>query len=290
MAKRFLFLFFSLIIGLSLVAQVSNLKVMTFNIRYNNPGDSVYSWASRKDMVVEVIKTNKPDIIGIQEALKDQVTDLQNMLKDYSWFGVGRDDGKEAGEFNPVFYRKDRIEKSSGSTFWLSETPDVPGSRSWNAACNRIVTWIKFTDKPSGTQMFLYNTHFDHISEPAREKSAQLLLTKIEQISGNTPVIVSGDFNSTDTSKTYNILTNSSYGVSLKDPRKFNLKIPAEPSFSFVGFPFHPEKGNLIDFIFLMNDKYFKVKKYQIITDNKKGKYPSDHLPVQVEIGVLSIN
>jgi endonuclease/exonuclease/phosphatase family metal-dependent hydrolase len=290
MAKRSLVFFFSLVIGLSLVAQVSNLKVMTFNIRYNNPGDSIYSWANRRDMVVDVIRTYKPDIIGIQEALKDQVTDLQNMLKDYSWFGVGRDDGKDGGEFNPVFYRKDRFDKPTGSTFWLSETPDIPGSRSWNAACNRIVTWIKFMDKPSGTQMFLYNTHFDHMSELAREKSAGLLLSRIEQISGSCPLLVTGDFNSTDTSKTYSILTNSSSGGSLKDPRKFNLKIPSEPSFSFIGFPWHPENGNLIDFIFLKNDKYFKVKKYQIITDNKKGKYPSDHLPVMVEIGVLSIN
>jgi len=241
-------------------------------------------------MVAEVIKSYKPDIIGIQEALKGQVADLQNALKDYSWFGVGRDDGKESGEYAVIFYRKDRIDKQSGSTFWLSETPDVPGSKSWDAACNRIVTWIKLIYKPSGTEMYLYNTHFDHISELARENSAQLLLKRIEQISGNDPVIVTGDFNSTESSKTYDILTNSPSGGSLKDTRKFNLKVLPEPSFTFIGFPYHPEKDNLIDFIFLKNDKLFKVKKYQIITDNKKKKYPSDHLPVQVEIGVLSTN
>ena len=290
MTKRSLFIFLNLFVALSAVAQISNLKVMTFNIRYNNSADSIYSWDNRKELVADVIKSYKPDIIGIQEALKDQVRDLQNMLKDYSWFGVGRDDGKDSGEFSVIFYKKDRIDKQSGSTFWLSETPDMPGSRSWKAACNRIVTWFKFLDKPSGTQMYLYNTHFDHASEQARENSAQLLLQKIEQISGTNPVIVTGDFNATESSKTYDILTNSQSAGSLKDTRKFNLRIPQEPSFSFIGFPYHPEKGNLIDFIFLKNDKYFKVKKYQIITDNKKGKYPSDHLPVLVEIGVLSTN
>jgi len=290
MAKRSLFFFLNLLIAFSVVAQISNLKVMTFNIRYNNPADSIYSWDNRKDMVADVIKSYKPDIIGIQEALKDQVRDLKNMLKDYSWFGVGRDDGKDSGEFTVIFYKKDRIDKQSGSTFWLSETPDIPGSRSWNAACNRIVTWVKFLDKPSGTQMYLYNTHFDHASEQARENSAQLLLGKIEQISGIDPVIVTGDFNATENSKTYDIITNSQSAGSLKDTRKFNLRIPPEPSFSFIGFPYQPEKGNLVDFIFLKNDRYFKVKKYQIITDNKKGKYPSDHLPVLVEIGVLSTN
>jgi endonuclease/exonuclease/phosphatase family metal-dependent hydrolase len=290
MKRGSLFFILYLFVALSLVAQVSNLKVMTFNIRYNNPADSNYSWDHRKEMVAEVIKSYKPDLAGIQEALKDQVKDLQNLLKDYSWFGVGRDNGKDSGEYAVIFYRKDRIEKLTGSTFWLSETPDVPGSRSWNAACNRIVTWIKFTDKPSGVQMYLFNTHFDHISEQARENSAQLLLTRISQISANAPVIVTGDLNSTETGRTYDILTNSESAGYLKDTRKFNLKIPPEPSFSYIGFPYHPQQGNLIDFIFLKNDKDLKVKKYQIITDNKKGFYPSDHLPVMVEIGVLSIN
>jgi endonuclease/exonuclease/phosphatase family metal-dependent hydrolase len=285
------FLVFLVILGaLPAFAQVSNLKVMTFNIRYNNPSDSIYSWENRKDLVADVIRSCKPDVIGFQEALKDQVADLQAILKDYSWFGVGRDNGKDSGEYAVIFYRKDRIEKEGGSTFWLSETPDIAGSRSWEAACTRIVTWIRFLDKPSGQHMYLYNTHFDHISEKARENSALLLLKKIGQISGNDPVIVTGDFNSTETDKPYDILTNSQNDGYLKDTRKFNLKIPAEPSFSFIGFPYHPEKGNLIDFIFLKNDKYFRVKKYEIITDNKKGKYPSDHLPVMVEIGVLSTN
>jgi endonuclease/exonuclease/phosphatase family metal-dependent hydrolase len=290
MGKRSFIFILAWFAAFSVLSQISNLKVMTFNIRYNNPSDSIYAWDNRKELVADVIKSYKPDMIGIQEALKGQVADLQNMLKDYSWFGVGRDDGKESGEFSVIFYRKDRIEKQSGSTFWLSETPDIAGSRSWGAGCNRIVTWIKLLYKPSGTQMYLFNTHFDNVSEQSRENSAALLLKKIGQISASDPVIVTGDFNSTENSKTYDILTNSESSGYLKDTRKFELKIPPEPSFSFIGFPYHPEEGNLIDFIFVKNDKDFKLKKYQIITDNKKGRYPSDHLPVFVEIAVLSTN
>jgi endonuclease/exonuclease/phosphatase family metal-dependent hydrolase len=278
-----------LILGLStpVISQVSPLKVMTFNIRYNNPGDSIYSWQNREEMVIDVIRRSRPDVIGFQEALKDQVDDLEARLKDYSWSGVGRDDGKKSGEYSAIFYRNDRFEKRAGSTFWLSETPEVAGSRSWNAACNRIVTWIQLYDKSSDHLFYVFNTHFDHASELARVQSAKLLLRSVNRIAGKDPVIVTGDFNATDTSMAYLTLTQSSPDSSLKDTRKLNINISSEPSYTFIGFPFHPVNGEVIDFIFLKNDRNFRVKKYQIITDNKKGKYPSDHLPVLVEIGIL---
>jgi endonuclease/exonuclease/phosphatase family metal-dependent hydrolase len=256
---------------------------MTFNIRYDNPDDGVYSWKNRKAQVIEVIKKYKPDVVGFQEALKNQVDDLQAGLEGYDHFGVGRDDGKEAGEYSVIFYNKARFFKEGGSTFWLSESPETPGSKSWNTGCTRVVTWIKVKDRTARREICFFNTHFDNASEEARIESARMLLTKTFRIPGKLPVIITGDFNDSLSSRMYNILCSPGNTGPLRDTRKSSPQGTKEPTYSYVGFPFDPANGELCDYIFTRNDNDLSVKSYKILTDSKGGKYPSDHLPILVE-------
>jgi endonuclease/exonuclease/phosphatase family metal-dependent hydrolase len=268
-------------------AQTNDLKVMSFNIRYNNPSDNEYSWANRKEMVFEVLQKFNPGIIGFQEALKGQVDQIQEYLTGYKYTGVGRDDGKTAGEFAVVFYDSLRFEKKGGSTFWLSETPDVPGSKSWGSACNRIVTWVRLLDKKENRFLVVFNTHFDHISEQARLESARLLSTRIQQIAGQETVILTGDFNSTDTSAAYFLLTSQNSHSAMLDTRKLAEKNATGPPYTFIGFPFHPAKDEIIDFIFISGNSDLKVIENRIIDFNQNGRYPSDHLPVLTQFEYL---
>src|SRR5689334_14278278 len=147
------------------------LKVMTYNIRYDNPGDGVNAWPNRIEKVTALIRKYNPDIIGVQEALHHQLQDLVRVLPDYSYVGVGRDDGKVKGEFSAILFRNSRFGLLSDSTFWLSETPQIPGSKSWDAAITRLVTEAKFFDKELRTDFIVFNTHFDHIGKEARMNS-----------------------------------------------------------------------------------------------------------------------
>jgi hypothetical protein len=144
------------------------IRVMSFNIRLNTPADSANAWPHRKEMVASMMRFHRADLTGVQEALKDQMDDLTKLLPEFGWMGVGRDDGKEAGEYSAIFYLKDRFAVLEQNTFWLSESPEKPGSMGWDAACVRIVTWAKFKDKRMGKAFYHFNTHFDHIGEKAR--------------------------------------------------------------------------------------------------------------------------
>jgi endonuclease/exonuclease/phosphatase family metal-dependent hydrolase len=276
--KRVLFWLLSLTLPVCSFPQNGKLTVMTFNIRYDSPDDGIYSWKNRMPMVFHVLHEEKPDLAGFQEALKNQVDDLSGALKDYSWSGVGRDDGREKGEYAVVFYRKGRFWKMDGGTFWLSETPDVAGSRSWNSACNRIVTWVKLKDLPTDKVLFFFNTHFDHVSSLAREKSAVLLTDRVARIAGNQEVFATGDFNEMRGSKMYEILTTGP--KQLKNTEDMAVEHHLNPDYTFIGFPFHPTPGEACDFIFCRNLETWRVLQYRVVTYNIDGKYPSDHLPV----------
>jgi len=271
-----------IMLPLAVHSQFLNLKVITFNIRYDNPGDGPYKWEFRKPLVLDVIQQESPEILGIQEALYGQVSDLQHMLPDYQWIGAGRDDGKELGEFNPIFIKSGRFIIKNMGTFWLSETPDKVGSRSWNSACNRIVTWVKLKDMKFRKKVFVFNTHFDHISKEARIKSAYLLVSAIKQIAGDNWVIVTGDFNDIEGSVMYKILTGSTMEISLVNTSRISRREPEGTSYTFIGFPFNPEEGNKIDFIFTKNNQSATVIEHRVSTYNFQGRYPSDHLPVIV--------
>ncbi len=261
---------------------VSELCVMTFNIRYDNPGDGEYAWTQRKPIVLDVIANNKPDIIGMQEVLKSQLDTLMMVLPGYDSYGVGRDDGNEAGEYVPVFYRRSRFELLEQGTFWLSDKPETPGSIAWGSACKRIVSWVKLEDKLSRQTLYVFNTHFDYLLTSTRIKSARLLKKKIKQIAGSeSQIIVMGDFNEGQSGKMYQIITSPKKSGALRDTRAHATKREG-PQFTFVGFPFSPDSEEPIDMVFFRGGKQSKVVRYKVDDYNRNGKYPSDHLPVVV--------
>ena len=193
-----------LCVGISF-AQKDTITVISFNIRYNNPGDGDNIWDNRKASVVKMVEMERPDFLCIQEAYMVQLSYLLDTLPDYKYIGVGRDDGKQGGEHMAILYRADRYEWSSHGDFWLSETPDVC-SRGWDAACHRIVTWGFFKDKKSGKYLYCFNTHLDHVGEVARRESVKLITDRIKQIAldkkynkafdKKAPIFLTGDFNS----------------------------------------------------------------------------------------------
>jgi len=254
------------------------LNVMSFNIRYNNPDDGVNAWPHRTDRVASVVRFHAPDVVGMQEALIGQIRDLGRRLPSYAWIGVGRADGKQDGEFSPIFYRDDRLEVLDHDTFWLSKTPDVPGSKGWDAALPRIVTWARFSDRTTGTTFFHFNTHFDHRGEQARKESARLLVQQVEEIAGAAPVVVTGDFNVEDDAEAYLILTES------MDDARNRVEMPHGPPGTYFGFAVTEKPGRRIDYIFIKNG--VDVRRFGTLTDQWRGRYPSDHLPVLAEVVV----
>jgi len=263
------------------------IRLMTFNIRLDVASDSLNAWPYRKDKVAGMILFHRADLIGVQEALPGQVDELARRLPDFDWYGLGRDDGKKAGEFMAVFYRKERFSPLEKSTFWLSETPDQPGL-GWDAACNRTVTQIHFTDKLTQKEFYLFNTHFDHMGETARLESARLLRREVNQITNEMPVIVCGDFNATPETGIYKILTadQGPETVRLFDSEFISLLPHHGPHGTFTGFDLGCLNKPIpqIDFIFV-NEK-IKVLSHGTLSDNIDGFFPSDHFPVLAELQI----
>ena len=175
---KFFLLFCSIISFCQVNAQSNPFNVCSFNIRYDNPNDGEHNWKYRKENVAAFIQYHEVDLIGMQEVLKNQLDDLEQLLPGYAWVGVGRDDGKEAGEYSPILYKKDRFKLIQQSTFWLSETCDTPGTMGWDAACNRVVTWMELEDLTNQKSFFIFNTHFDHRGQTARLESAKAINSK----------------------------------------------------------------------------------------------------------------
>lgn len=284
---KILFLTLSLTIVVSFsFAQTDALHVMTFNIRLATTNDGYNYWKNRTDLVRSMIVYHEADIVGLQEAMRVQLDDLANMLPDYEWFGICRTDGTTTpdpdNEFSAILYKKDRLERLDGATFWLSETPEIPGSKSWDAAITRIVTWAKFRDKQSGKEFFHFNTHFDHVGAKAREESAKLILTRIAAIAGNAPVVLTGDFNCEPTDTPYRVITDKNDQRHLQDAL-FLSKTPHHgPLSTWSGFSFPGVPGRRIDYIFV-NDQ-ISVLKHGILAESWSGRFPSDHLPVVTKI------
>jgi len=251
----------------------NQLKVMTFNIRYGNADDGANKWENRKQLLFDVIKNYNPDVFGMQEALKFQIDEIIGQLPNYSFVGVGRDDGKEKGEFSPVLFSKERFKVDTTETFWLSDTPEIPGSKNWGNDITRICSWAKLTDKLTNKSFYFFNTHVDHISAESRVKSAQAIVSKIQQMNELLPVIVTGDFNTGEDDET--IKTIKSSGL-MDAYRILHPKSDNEGTFhNFTG----DDKGVKIDFIFISRD--FKILQSMIDKTNKDDHYPSDHFPVQ---------
>lgn len=244
---------------------------MTYNIRYDNPGDGVNSWSNRKEKVFDLIKKHNPDIVGLQEGLKHQLDDLVSALPGYTYIGAGREDGKTKGEYSAILYKKDRFNTDDVSTWWLSDTPDVAGSVGWDAALARVVTEAKFYDKKSKKTFWYLNTHFDHIGTEARKQSAIRLQKRAASL--GVAVLVSGDLNCERAEPPYPELIKDAV---LKDPA------PKDAQGTFCTFVVNGPKCNPIDYI--LHTKHWKASDYKVITDNDGKHYPSDHLPVMVTV------
>lgn len=278
--KQILFLVMALLSLTGCMAEKpTDIRWATFNIRYDNPQDGVNNWKHRKTRVLQFIKDQQIDILGMQEVLHNQFLDLRNGLPEYDGIGVGRDDGKKAGEYAPLFYRKDKYEVMDSNTFWLAENPDSVGMMGWDAACVRIATWAKFREKSTGKIFMAVNTHFDHMGEEARRQSALLIIRKIKEIVGERPAIVTGDFNVTDASDAYKTLTTNEFV--LKDAYKSADRV------SGVNYTFHDfaripaTEREKIDFIFVTPQ--VKVKACDIPTE-VSGALLSDHNPQIVDL------
>ena len=251
---------------------------MTFNIRYDNPDDGPSAWPLRKERVADVMQ--RADVIGVQEALKHQVSDLEAMLSDFTWIGVGRDDGVDQGEFAPIFYRTDLFQVVRSGTFWLSESPETPGSKSWDAAITRIVTWTQLKSLVSGNTFWLFNTHFDHRGREARRRSAKLLMKKVVELAGESTVLVTGDFNATPDTEVYATMT----GNQLADACAPNTTLRLGPRGTFSGFEVNElTPTRRIDYVFA--SRLLSVQSCEAIIDVEDGRYVSDHIPVLITLG-----
>jgi endonuclease/exonuclease/phosphatase family metal-dependent hydrolase len=260
-----------LLIWIAQTAAAQTITIMTYNIRYDNPGDGVNTWSNRKGKVTDLIKKYDPDILGVQEALNNQLGDIVSVLTDYDFIGVGRDDGKTKGEYSAILYKKNRFDVLQQNTFWLSETPEVPGSKNWDAAITRVATWARFKDRQTQKEFLVINTHFDHIGREARKKSAELLKARAAAMHGNLPVIITGDFNCTPDEDPYKTMMNPA-GLQLTD------SAPNDHPGTACGFEVNPAKCKPIDYIFY--SKPWIIEKYAVIYDNDGKYYPSDHVPV----------
>ncbi|MGC4037690.1 MAG: endonuclease/exonuclease/phosphatase family protein [Chitinophagaceae bacterium] len=280
--KRGLFVFLFLYFSSMTMAQ--DLNVMTYNVRLNNPDDSLNAWPYRKDKLASVVLFHDVTILGVQEALPDQMDDLRQRLTNYKSIGVGREDGKNKGEFSAIFYDTTKLQLLQSETFWLSETPTVAGSIGWDAAITRIVTWAKFKDKKTKKIFYHFNTHFDHIGPMARRESAKMVLKKVNEIAGSIPVVFTGDFNSRPTDEPIQIITDKNNPLHLTDSKEISQTPHYGPTGTFNAFQSKERDDEPIDYIFLKGK--WKVLKHATISETWNGRFASDHFAVFAKISL----
>lgn len=269
--------------------QPVSIRVISYNIRYDNPDDGPNRWELRRERLASLVRLHRPDFAGMQEALHHQLEWLDGELPGMKWIGVGRSDGAQSGEYSPIFYNSKRFELVAGSdsTIWLSPTPGRAGSRGWDAALPRILTFGTFRDRESGQRIMVFNTHFDHRGDTARAESARLIAETVRKLagaagnsSGNAlPAVVTGDFNATPDSEPYAIMTDGGLGDAFSASELPHVG----PQFTYEGF----EVGGLedprrIDYIFV--NEVISVRSHAILSTFRDRRYPSDHLPVITEL------
>ena len=269
---------FLLLIIVSFSMSAQEITVATFNLRFDNPGDLGNLWKDRAPAVASLIRFHGFDIFGTQEALINQLDDVSIALPEYSRYGKGRDDGKEGGEHSAIYFKTTRFKLLQSGDFWLSQHPDKPGL-GWDATCcNRICSWLYLKDNKTGKKLYVFNVHFDHEGQIARVESGKLMLKMIEKIAGKENVILTGDFNGDRHSDWYLRLAGS--GI-LRDSYQDVLH-PYENNSSFNAFGKEVSGTGVIDHIFI--SKGLKAKRWGILTDTYRGKFPSDHFPVMATI------
>jgi endonuclease/exonuclease/phosphatase family metal-dependent hydrolase len=262
------------------VAPAPPLRVMSFNLRLDTPDDGPNAWPHRRDWVASLIRFHAPDALGVQEALAHMLAELDARLPGYARVGVGRADGREGGEFSAIIYRTDRLELLDSGTFWLSPTPEVPGSKGWDAAIERIATWARFRDRFTGCEHVHLNTHFDHIGERAREESARLIRRRLAALADGGPVVVTGDLNAAPESAPYRAFTRDTLGGAvppLRDALEASRAGHYGPTSTWTAFR-AIEPGRRIDYVLVSAG--LAVEAHGILADSREGRFPSDHLPV----------
>lgn len=261
----------------SLQGMSQTYKAMSYNIRYDNQWDTINHWNLRKDKIIQQIHFYRPDILGIQEGLKNQVDFINSELKNYKYIGVGREDAKEKGEFSPIFYNTQKLELIEQKTIWLSDTPNKI-SVGWDAALERICTYGLFKLKTTNQKIWVFNTHFDHQGNIAREKSAKLIVKIIQEVNKKGyPIILMGDFNASPTSKPIQ---------TIKKHLTWALDISQQPLYgpkaTYNDFNEAKIPTTWIDFIFTQK---LKITSYAHIADRlNTTNYTSDHFPVLIEV------
>lgn len=265
--------------------EVSPIRALTFNIRYDNPGDGPNGWRHRRDGVAKLIEDQKVDVAGLQEVVANQLDDLHERLPDYEFLGVGREDGKRKGEFSPMLVRKEAFEVIASGTFWLSPTPDKPGSKGWDAALPRICTWAQLhSRKPGRDDLLAASTHFDHQGKNARLESARLIRRQLAEIQSARKIsggmLVMGDFNCTVKDPPYLALVDKEDGAAPAwfDSHDADGVVRVGPESTWNGFK-EIVPGQRIDFIFFQSRK---PQRHQVIDARLGERFLSDHLPVLV--------
>lgn len=259
-----------------LFSQSNEFIVASYNLRLYTMNDGENIWENRIEMVQDLIKYHEFDIVATQELMYNQIEGLLEM-EGWSYVGGGRDDGLKSGEHSAIFYKNELFEVLENGDFWLSETPDVPG-KGWDATCcNRIASWAKFKNLTDSSIFYLFNVHFDHEGELARENSAYLMISKIKEIAGNSPTILCGDFNSTPETKQMKYISDK-----LNDAYFISEEKPYGPVGTFNDFKIDAEFKERIDYIFLSDS--FGVRKYATLTDSNHQRFPSDHIPVVTKL------
>lgn len=285
MIRRLLFALLAALIVMPMAAarerDGATLRAMTYNIRLDLASDGPNDWSHRKQMLAAVIRHEAPDLLGMQEVLDAQKRDLERALPEYQMVGVARDDGKQKGEYSPVAFRRDRYQLIDSGTFWLSQTPSVPG-KAWDAAYPRIATWAVLRDRKSRRTIRVINTHFDHVGVVARRESAALIERWIKQGAlVRLPTILMGDFNSTPDDPGYKLLA-ATETSGLRDSRT-NSRTPAYgPPGTFNAFKIDNDTAAPIDHIFVSGQ--FSVESYSVVTQHWGGRLPSDHYPVIADL------
>ncbi len=263
------------------------LSVVSYNLRLDTPKDGEHGWSARREFVIGQLRRLAPDLCGIQEVLPHQLNDVAGALAGYAWVGLAREDGWRRGEFTPIFYRTERFELLQTQTFWLSETPDQPGSLSWDALLPRVVTWARLADRSSGRRFCHFNTHLEYDGQTARRQSAGILRRETARIAGVDPLILSGDFNTQEGSDTYLRLTVPRPGAPppLADAR-YSSETPHEgPTASTNDWRRLAGHGSRIDYLFTCDA--FRVRRHRLIDERMpSGLYPSDHLPLEVRLAL----
>jgi len=283
-----------LLLGLSLWAaeQPRPVRVMSFNIRYGTANDGENSWPKRREFLVETIRNFDPDLLGTQETLAGQRDYLVEKLRGYAVEAAGRDDGNEKGEMAALFYRRERFERLDGGHFWLSDKPDQPGSKGWDAALPRIATWVRLRDQfaPDQKPVLFLNTHFDHRGRQARLESARLIRQRVEELGRGCRVIITGDFNAGEGSPPYQALFAGDNGkpALLLDTFRVHRPERRNDEGTFNGFRADAVTGQRIDWIACSSD--WTVQHAGIDRTVRDGRVPSDHFPVTAVLSPRAVD